>query len=71
MTGRMTFYDEPSAWGLILGDDDRVYVVRGAQVVGTPPQVGEPVAFEPEQHGSALRAVRVRRAGAPGPRVRG
>ncbi len=63
MTGRMTFYDEPSAWGLILGDDQRVYVVRGSQVLGTAPRVGDKVLFEPEETGRALRALGVRRAG--------
>ena len=63
MTGRMTFYDEPSAWGLILGDDQRVYVVRGSQVVGAAPRVGDKVLFEPEETGRALRALGVRRAG--------
>lgn len=63
MTGSLTFYDEPSSWGLIMGDDDRVYVVRGAQLLGTPLRVGDKVRFEPEQKGRGLRALSVQRAG--------
>lgn len=61
MTGYMTFYDEPSAWGLIMGDDDRLYVVRGPHLLGPSPRVGEKVRFEPEQSGRALKALAVRR----------
>jgi len=61
MTGSLTFYDEPSAWGLIMGEDDRVYVVRGSQVLGVPPRVGDKVRFEPDQQGRGLRALAVRR----------
>lgn len=63
MTGYMTFYDEPSAWGLIMGEDDRVYVVRGSHVLGVPPRVGDRVRFEPDERGRGLRALAVRRAG--------
>ena len=63
MTGYMTFYDEPSAWGLIMGDDERIYVVRGNHVLGAAPRVGEKVRFEPDEQGRGLRAVAVRRAG--------
>lgn len=63
MTGYMTFYDEPTAWGLILGDDERLYVVRGRSLVGPAPQVGEKVRFLPQQTGkSALTAISVQRA---------
>jgi len=62
MTGHMTFYDDRSAWGLILGDDERVYVVRGSHVLGASPRVGDKVRFEPAETGSALRALAVRRA---------
>jgi len=61
MVGYMTFYDEPSAWGLILGEDERVYVVRGSHLIGPAPRVGEKVHFEPQQAGRALKAVAVRR----------
>ncbi len=61
MTGTMTFYDEPSAWGLIMGDDERIYVMRGVHVIGAPPRVGDKVRFEPDEAGRALRAVAIRR----------
>jgi hypothetical protein len=61
MTGTMTFYDEPSSWGLIMGDDERIYVMRGGHVIGAPPRVGDKVHFEPEQTGRALRALSIRR----------
>src|SRR3981189_2777576 len=28
-TGRIEFYDRPTAWGLIVGDDQDLYVIRG------------------------------------------
>jgi hypothetical protein len=63
MTGYMTFYDEPSSWGLIMGDDERLYVVRGRHVLGFAPRVGEKVRFEPEETGQGLKALAVRRLG--------
>ncbi len=62
MTGTMTFYDEPSAWGLIMGDDERVYVMRGGHIIGSPPRVGDKVQFEPEETGRARRALAIRRS---------
>ena len=61
MTGTMTFYDEPSAWGLIRGDDERIYVMRGGHVIGAPPRVGDKVLFDPEETGRARRALAIRR----------
>lgn len=61
MTGQIEFYDEPSAWGIILGADGRLYVVRGNHIQTPPPRVGEPVAFEPHETPGGLRAVAVRR----------
>ena len=61
MTGYMRFYDEPTAWGLILGDDERLYVVRGSHMLDPAPRVGEKVRFEPQETGRALKAVAVRR----------
>jgi hypothetical protein len=63
MIGYMTFYDEPSAWGLIVGDDERLYVVRGRHLVGPSPRVGEKVRFDPEDTGRGLQALAVRRVG--------
>jgi hypothetical protein len=36
VTGQVKFYDEPTAWGLILGDDGGLYVVRGNRLPGPP-----------------------------------
>jgi len=61
MNGHVEFYDEDSAWGLIRGDDGRLYDLRGAQVIGAPPQVGERLLFEPQAAPGAPRAAAVRR----------
>lgn len=61
MNGQVKFYDEPSAWGLIVGDDGALYVLRGGQLPGPPPRVGEPVVFEPQPAPGGLRASGVRR----------
>ena len=42
-TGRIEFYDRPTAWGLILGDDQELYVVRGRDGRGALLRVGERV----------------------------
>ena len=42
-TGRIEFYDRPTAWGLIVGDDQDLYVVRGRDGRGAAPRVGERV----------------------------
>jgi hypothetical protein len=62
MTGELAFYDRPSAWGLIYGDDGRVYVVHGAELVGPAPRVRERVLFEPLATARGLRALGVRAA---------
>jgi hypothetical protein len=59
-TGRIEFYDRPTAWGLILGDDQELYVVRGRDGRGALPRVGERVAFEPQTTGDGKRAAEVR-----------
>lgn len=78
-TGRVEFYDRPTAWGLIVGDDQDLYVVRGRDGRGAAPRVGERVAFEPQPRTDARRAVEVRLVGrgltsvgreAPAPGVR-
>ena len=61
MTGRIEFYDEPTAWGVILGEDGRVYVVRGTRAPGSAPRVGDAVIFEPRDTTTGLRADAVRR----------
>jgi cold shock CspA family protein len=70
MTGRVGFYDEPTAWGVITGDDGHFYVVRGNQIVAPSPQLGERITFEPQKTSSGLRAVNVRRAEPPPTGVR-
>jgi cold shock CspA family protein len=59
-TGRIEFYDRPTAWGLIVGDDQELYVVRGRDTRGAAPRVGERVAFEPQTAGDGKRAAEVR-----------
>ncbi|MBI2525849.1 MAG: hypothetical protein HYV93_07680 [Candidatus Rokubacteria bacterium] len=62
MLGRIEFYDEPTAWGVILGEDGRVYVIRGSRAPGAGPRVGDTVTFEPRDTTTGLRADAVRRA---------
>ena len=59
-TGRIEFYDRPTAWGLIIGDDQDLYVVRGRDGRGTAPRVGERVSFEPQSSADGKRAAEVR-----------
>jgi cold shock CspA family protein len=61
MNGQVKFYDEPTGWGLIVGDDGALYMLRGAQLTDAAPRVGERVAFEPQKAGGGLRAAAVRR----------
>ena len=62
-TGRIEFYDRPTAWGLIVGDDQDLYVVRGRDGRGAAPRVGERVAFEPQAVSDGKRATEVRLVG--------
>lgn len=59
-TGRIEFYDRPTAWGLIMGDDQELYVVRGRDGRGLAPRVGERVSFEPQAASDGKRATEVR-----------
>ena len=59
-TGRIEFYDRPTAWGLIIGDDQDLYVVRGRDGRGAAPRVGERVSFEPQTGTDGKRATEVR-----------
>ena len=59
-TGRIEFYDRPTAWGLIVGDDQELYVVRGRDGRGAIPRVGERVSFEPQTVPDGKRATEVR-----------
>lgn len=62
-TGRVEFYDRPTAWGLILGDDQDLYVVRGREGRSGALRVGERVSFEPEPRSDGKRATEVRLVG--------
>jgi cold shock CspA family protein len=59
-TGRIEFYDRPTAWGLIIGDDQDLYVVRGRDGRATALRVGERVSFEPQTGTDGKRATEVR-----------
>ena len=59
--GQIKFYDESTAWGLILGDDGGLYVVRGTLLSGPPLQVGDRVVFEPRPAPGGPRAAGVQR----------
>lgn len=59
--GQIKFYDESTAWGVILGDDGGLYVVRGTQLSGPPLQVGDRVVFEPRPAPGGPRAAGVQR----------
>jgi hypothetical protein len=62
-TGRIEFYDRPTGWGLIMGDDQELYVVRGRDGRGLAPRVGERVSFEPQLVSDSKRAAEVRLLG--------
>ncbi len=69
MDGLIKFYDESTAWGVILGADGGLYAVRGARLNGPPFQIGERVVFEPQPAPGGPRATAVRRIrGAEAPR---
>jgi cold shock CspA family protein len=61
VVGQIKFYDESTAWGVILGADGGLYAVRGTQLAGSPVQVGERVVFEPQPAAGGPRAAAVRR----------
>jgi cold shock CspA family protein len=63
MHGEVKFYDEATAWGLVLGDDGALYVVRGSRVPGAPLAVGERVLFDPQPARGGPRAAALRRLG--------
>jgi cold shock CspA family protein len=68
ITGQVEFYDDACAWGLIRGDDGRLYDLRGGQIAGPPPRVGDRVTFEPQAAPGGPRAGSVKRRGpAPAP----
>lgn len=63
MRGELRFYDDASRWGVILGEDGCLYMLRAGDVPAPAPRVGEKVAFEPAPGPGGLRASTVRRLG--------
>ena len=62
MRGQVKFYDETAAWGLVLGDDGKLYGVTSPRPRATETLTeGEYVLFEPQAAPGGLRAVAVRR----------
>jgi cold shock CspA family protein len=70
MTGRLRFYDPPTAWGVVLGDDGQLYMLQGQPMPGAPLRVGERVRFEPATGPGGLRATGVQRVEAVKPGTR-
>jgi hypothetical protein len=62
MLGQLRFYDESTAWGLILGEDGRLYAVRRSHMVEPAPEPDDRVTFEPRRTAGGLRAITVRKA---------
>jgi len=61
LRGRLSFYDASTNWGLIAGDDGRLYAVRGDQFSGAQPKPGERVSFAPLESAGGPRATGVER----------
>jgi cold shock CspA family protein len=61
MTGRLRFYDAPTAWGVVLGDDGQLYMLLGQPASGVPLRVGERIRFEPAPGPGGPRATAVQR----------
>lgn len=59
-TGRIEFYDRPTGWGLIVGDDEELYVIPGRERRTPAPRVGERVSFEAHTASDGKRAAEVR-----------
>jgi len=61
MTGRLRFYDPPTAWGVVLGDDGQLYMIVGQPTSGVPFRLGERIRFEPAPGPGGPRATGVQR----------
>jgi len=61
MTGRLRFYDLPTAWGVVLGDDGQLYMIVGQPTSGVPFRLGERIRFEPVPGPGGPRATGVQR----------
>jgi cold shock CspA family protein len=64
VTGELKFYDARSGWGVIKGDDTRLYAVTQANVAERPLRVGDRVNFEPRPMAGGPQATAVRRQSA-------
>ena len=62
MVGLLKFYDDDAGWGVILGEDGRLYAVRQVQLIPPRSEAGDRVSFEPRKAPGGLRAIEVRRA---------
>jgi len=60
--GQIKFYDESTAWGLIQGVDGALYAMRGDQLVGSRPEIGDRVVFEVQPAPGGPRAIAIRRS---------
>ena len=63
LRGAISFYDAATKWGIIAGDDGRLYAVRGDQFSGVEPRPGERVSFAPLAAPGGPRATGVQRLG--------
>jgi cold shock CspA family protein len=63
MTGGLRFYDRPTGWGIILGDDGQLYMIQG-RIAGPPLREGERFRFEPASGPGGLRATSIERLSA-------
>jgi cold shock CspA family protein len=59
--GRIKFYDESTAWGIIQGADGGLYAMRGDQLAGPRPEIGDRVVFEVQPAPGGPRAIAIRR----------
>jgi len=59
--GQIKFYDESTAWGVIQGADGGLYAMRGDQLTGSRPEVGDRVVFEVQPAPGGPRAISIRR----------
>lgn len=62
MLGQLRFYDEATAWGLVIGEDGRLYAVRRSHMLAPEPEPGDRVTFDPRKTPGGLRAVAVSKA---------
>jgi cold shock CspA family protein len=59
--GQIKFYDDTTAWGIIQGADGGLYAMRGDQLAGPRPAMGDRVVFEVQPAPGGPRAIAIRR----------